>query len=239
MPSIPFAPGVRPRRHCYSAAMATTSTFEPGAYWTPTRAAAAEQRMRDVLASPEVQAMMAQAAEGDDPAAAAAAMFDAAPGAATSGKVELEHCRFRRGEPRDLPRLVQLIAGAHLPPMFIEEFLPGFAIVEHDGEVVGCGGLELYDEGCGVIRSIVVDEPAKGIGLGRRITELLIDDARAFGATDLYLFTMDAWDFWRHMGFVDVPLGGWKMPPRVSWQYQFMDGHPEFAGQIHSMWRRA
>ncbi len=98
---------------------------------------------------------------------------------------------------------MQLIASANLPPLFIEEFLPGFAVVEHEGEIVGCGGLELYGDS-GVIRSIVTDEAARGLGLGRRISELLIDDARAFGATDLYLFTMDAWEFWKHLGFVDV-----------------------------------
>ena len=213
-------------------------TFKPGTYWTPERAADAARRMLDVLSSPEVQAMMAQAAEGDDPAASVAAAFGAPPGASRGGPVTRDRCQIRRGEHRDVPRLVQLIAGADLPPLFIEEFLPGFALVEHEGEVVACGGLELYGA-CGVVRSVVVDERAKGLGLGRRVSELLIEDARVFGATDIYLFTMDAWEFWKHLGFVDVPLDAWDEPPRVSWQYQFMDQHAEFAGQIHSMWRKA
>ena len=214
-------------------------TFKPGAYWTPERAEHAARRMLDVLASPAMQAMMDEAsAASGDPAATVAAVFAVQKADGHSGPVSAARIRFRRGEARDVPRLVQLIALANLPPLFIEEFLPGFAVAEHDGEIVGCGGLELYGD-CGVIRSVVTDERARGLGLGRRISELLIADAQAFGVSDVYLFTQDAWAFWKHLGFIDVPLDRWKQPPRSSWQYQFIAQHPEFAGEIHTMWRGA
>ena len=213
-------------------------TFIPGEYWTPERAAEAARRMLETLASAEMQAAMQMAGASDDPAAAAAALVEAEPPSSSPRPVAKERCRVRRGKRGDEPRLAQLIAEAHLPPLFIEEFLPGFAVVEHEGEIVGCGGLELYDD-CGVIRSVVTGESARGLGFGRRISDLLIEDARAFGATDLYLFTMDAWEFWKHLGFVDIPLEEWKMPPRASWQYQFNEMNSQFAAIIHGMWRKA
>ena len=94
-------------------------------------------------------------------------------------------------------------------PLFITEFVEGFVAAEHDGIVIGCGRLEIYGD-CGVIRSVVVDENARNKRIGERIAELLIADARAAGATDLYLFTMHAARFWRRLGFQDAPIATWK-----------------------------
>jgi amino-acid N-acetyltransferase len=140
----------------------------------------------------------------------------------------------------DVPTLAALIASADLPPFFIAEYIDGFAIAERDGAIVACGGIELYGD-CGVLRSIVVAEEARGLGLGRVVSERLIEAGRTAGVTELYLFTMDAHDFWVHLGFRDVPLRDWSEPPRASWQYQFIAANPnldEFA-RIHSMWRGA
>jgi amino-acid N-acetyltransferase len=145
---------------------------------------------------------------------------------------------LRRARPDDVPRMIALIAGADLPPLFVEEFLGGFVAVEQDGEVAGCGGLEVYED-CGVIRSVVVDESARGFGLGRRLAEMLMDDARARGITDIYLFTADAWDFWWRLGFEDVTYEDWNEPARACWQYQFLSQNRHLMPDIHTMWRKA
>ena len=215
--------------------------FTPGEYWTPERACEAVGRMRTVMESPEMQALMAAiasgAADGADPAALAASMSGVAtePNAV---KLDPAACQYRRGRDEDVPALAQLIAAGELPPMFIGEFAQGFVVVEQDGVIVGCGGLEVYDDNCGVIRSVVVDERLRGKRVGEKIARLLTEDARAAGIEDLYLFTMHAHQFWLRLGYVDVALDAWRHGPRVSWQYQWVSQYPEASGDIFGMWRR-
>jgi N-acetylglutamate synthase-like GNAT family acetyltransferase len=192
-------------------------------------------------ASPEMQAFMRQvaagAAAGGDPAALAASMAaGAAPHERDAAPVRAAACRYRRGRASDIPALARLIVAGELPPLFIEEFVEGFVAVEHDGELVGCGGLEIYDD-AGVIRSVVVDERGRGQRIGERIADLLMAEAAYAGLSELYLFTMHAHDFWLRLGYVDVPLDVWSAPPCVCWQYQFLAGHPEAAAGVFSMRR--
>jgi hypothetical protein len=71
--------------------------------------------------------------------------------------------------------------------------------------------------------------------------------------TDVYLFTMDAVAYWKHLGFVRVELSDWREPARKSWQYRFVSTHPRYfnptglRGVLHrlrggrplrSLWRR-
>lgn len=155
-------------------------------------------------------------------------------------RLRADEITLRRARPEDVPALAAMIERADLPPMFIEEFLGCFVVAERVGEIVGCGGVETYGE-CAVIRSVVVEPEAQGLGLGRRLAEALMEKARAAGATDLYLFTADAWAFWQRLGFVDVTFEEWREEPRECWQYVVVSQNRElemFAG-IHTMWRKA
>lgn len=218
--------------------------FVVGGWWTPERARDAVARMTATYDSPPMQAVLDQIASGFEeggPEGAVEHMPEQAPPpapATLTGPVTLERCTFRRGRLSDIPRFAELLMAANLPPMFIEEFIEGFAVAECEGVIVGIGGLEMY-ETSGVIRSIVADERARGTGLGRRIADLLAEDAVAAGAEDLYLFTLDAHDFWLHLGYKDVPLSAWKQPPRASWQYRFIERFADAAGNPFSMWRPA
>jgi N-acetylglutamate synthase-like GNAT family acetyltransferase len=145
---------------------------------------------------------------------------------------------FRRATPGDVPRLTDLIAAAELPPIFIAEFIDGFVVAERDGRVVACGGVEQYD-GSAVIRSVVVDPAAQGLGIGARIAAMLMDAARAADARDVYLFTRDAWAFWSRLGFVEVTFEDWQEPARACWQYQFLSQNGQMAPDVHPMWRTA
>ncbi len=143
---------------------------------------------------------------------------------------------FRRARAEDVPRFIELIAGASMPPLFVEDHIGGFVAAERDGAIIGCGGVEIYDD-CAVIRSVVVDESARGLGLGRQLVDLLIADARTAVTTDLYLFTGDAWAFWKGLGFVDVTFDEWKAAPRMCWQYQFLSQNTDVDWDVHTMWR--
>lgn len=145
---------------------------------------------------------------------------------------------FRAAHPRDLPRIAELIAAAHLPPLFIEEHLDGFIAAQRDDDLIGCGGVEIYGD-CAVIRSVVVDESGRGLGLGGRLAELLMQKGRDAGASDLYLFTADALPFWQHYGFIEVSCSDWKDAARANWQYQFISQNLDLIPDLHTMWRKA
>jgi amino-acid N-acetyltransferase len=213
--------------------------FVPGSVWTPELRRDAVARMLALLASPEMQQAMDDAADSPDPNSAAAEFAAVATPASSRNDAPIDgaKCMIRRARADDIPRMAQMMVEANLPPLFIEEWLPGFAAVEHEGEVVACGGVEIYDGAC-VIRSIVVDPRARKLGLARTITDLLIADARAERATDAYLFTVEAYPFWKRLGFMDVALDEWKESPRQSWQYQFISAHPDAVEGVHSMRKR-
>jgi amino-acid N-acetyltransferase len=145
---------------------------------------------------------------------------------------------FRPARADDVPRMMELIAGAHMPAMFVEEHMGGFIAAERDGELVACGGIEMYEDS-GLIRSVVVDETGRGLGLGGKLAELLIAKGLDAGAADLYLFTGDALQFWARFGFAEVTFEEWRDPARLSWQYQFLSQNRELVPDIHTMWRKA
>ena len=212
---------------------AITTSFIPGAYWTPERARRAVAAMNARLETPEVQAMLEHA--GDD-------FNDTHTGKLQQPsrlpKLSRDGVRLRRARRGDLPAITDVIVNANLPPLFIEEFAEGFAVAEQQGAIIAAGGLEIYGN-AGFLRSIAVTQEGRGLGLGREITKLLIADARAAGISDIYLFTQDAVLFWQHMGFAGVPMDAWPEAARANWQYRYISAH--FAAMqamgTHSMWK--
>src|SRR5438874_7417947 len=96
-------------------------------------------------------------------------------------KTNAAQAMFRAATADDVPAMSALIASENLPPFFIEEFLDGFILSERDGKMLACGGVEIYGD-CAVIRSIVVAPDGRGLGLGRRAAELLMEQGRERGA---------------------------------------------------------
>ena len=191
--------------------------------------------------TPEMRAVMkaiADMAVESDPAAAAAAAagtLEVLPALAEG--LSRDRCIYRRGRRDDAPQLASLIVSGELPPFFLEPYIDGFLVVEHEGRLVGAGGVEFYGEDA-VIRSVVVDAAARGLGLGLDIARLLEEDALASGARDIFLFTLHAWNFWRRLGYVDLALDQWPDTVRENWQYQFVADYPEASRDIHPMIKR-
>lgn len=146
---------------------------------------------------------------------------------------------LRRAVAEDVPAIQRLLQEAHLPDRFVEEYIDSFLVGEAGRDVVACGGIEVYDD-TGVVRSVVVDQRYQGRRVGHALYEALLDDARRAGVSDLYLFTMEAAQFWQRFGFVEVPLADWRPPARECWQYRYVSSREETFRQMGlcSMWRR-
>ena len=79
-----------------------------------------------------------------------------------------------------------------------------FLVILDGDRVVGCAELAPLGAGVGEVRSLVLDESARGLGLGRLLVEQLTREARLAGLTIVCAFTHEPGYFVR-LGFSLVP----------------------------------
>lgn len=99
----------------------------------------------------------------------------------------------------------QIDKGKLLPRTVPElyERVRDFFVVECDGEVVGCGALQLFTPELGEVRSLAVSDRHEGHGFGRALVERLIAESRAIGLKKLMALTYVP-VFFHRLGFVTV-----------------------------------
>jgi len=64
-----------------------------------------------------------------------------------------------------------------------------FTVAEEDGKLLGCGALKFYNQELAEIRSLCVDEQLKSKGVGRMLTEALLDEAEGYGLKTVFALT--------------------------------------------------
>jgi GNAT superfamily N-acetyltransferase len=81
-----------------------------------------------------------------------------------------------------------------------------------DGAAVACGGLCRFDAETGEIRRMYVASPARGRGIGRKLLNRLLEEARELGYVRVRLETGDgqveALRLYRSAGFESIPCWG-------------------------------
>ena len=92
------------------------------------------------------------------------------------------------------------------------EAVQEFRVAEVDGRIVGCGALHVMWEDLAEIRTLAVAPDQLGNGLGGRILEALVEDARALGVSRLFCLTFEI-PFFTHHGFAAIE--GQAVPPDV------------------------
>jgi amino-acid N-acetyltransferase len=80
------------------------------------------------------------------------------------------------------------------------EAVQQFRVGEFDGQVVGFGALHVMWEDLAEIRTLAVSPEAKGLGVGSRLLEALVEDARELGVQRLFCLTFEV-DFFAAHGF--------------------------------------
>lgn len=107
----------------------------------------------------------------------------------------------------DLPRLVALVNAyarrGDLLPRSAESIaatLDDWVIGKSGDAVIACGSLLPYSAELAEVRSLAVADAAQGTGLGRKVVEALIDEARTRGIPTLFALTR-AVPFFLRMGF--------------------------------------
>jgi len=82
----------------------------------------------------------------------------------------------------------------------VYEHIRDFWVYEEEGEVVGCCALQIVWEDLAEIRSLAVREDRKGEGIGRKLVEVCIKEAKELGIERVFSLTY-ARDFFEALGF--------------------------------------
>ncbi len=117
---------------------------------------------------------------------------------------------LRRAVITDVPAIQKLIndfaaRGEMLPRALSElyENLRDYYVVEQDGELLGCAALHVTWKDLAEVKSVAVHEQRRGLGLGGRLVQACLDDARALGVPRLFVLTYLP-DFFARFGFAQV-----------------------------------
>jgi ribosomal protein S18 acetylase RimI-like enzyme len=145
--------------------------------------------------------------------------------------IELMHARSKRDLPtvRKLFREYAALLGFSLQFQDFEEELAGLpgdyapphgeiVLAYYGGRIAGCAALRRIDGGTCEMKRLYVRSRYRGKGIGRRLAETIVDDARALGFRSMKLDTVysmvEAIHLYRSMGFTETapyrynPLSG-------------------------------
>jgi amino-acid N-acetyltransferase len=122
----------------------------------------------------------------------------------------------------DVPRISEIInSHAELGRMLFKSYaqlyedLRDFGVYQgDDGQILGCAALSIIWADLAEIRSLAVDETARGRGIGRQLTEWVIGEARRLQIRRIMSLTYEQ-AFFEKLGFVVVdkdtlPLKVWS-----------------------------
>lgn len=107
--------------------------------------------------------------------------------------------------PKDEAAILKLLTETDLPHDGVSGHLEDFLIAKnHSGEIVGCAGLEKHGS-TGLLRSVAVSPKLQKSGLGSRLVETIVSDAKKSGIEEIVLLTTTARDFFEHrFSFVET-----------------------------------
>src|SRR3954471_3590434 len=121
----------------------------------------------------------------------------------------------------DVPRIQAIInSHAELGKMLFKslaqlyEDLRDFAVFEEDGKVLGCVAMTIIWADLAEVRSLAVDDAARGRGIGRQLVKWCVDEARRLQIRRLFALTYEQ-GFFAKLGFEVVaketlPLKVWS-----------------------------
>lgn len=132
----------------------------------------------------------------------------------------------RAARSADFARVSELLVDNALPLDGIPQSLSGFLVAEDGHRIVGVAGVEDCGE-YGLLRSAAVSHDARNQGIGRKLVEQLIANAREEGRRGLYLLTTTAANYFPVFGFVETSRE--SVPASVRATKEFSEACPASA----------
>jgi N-acetylglutamate synthase-like GNAT family acetyltransferase len=125
---------------------------------------------------------------------------------------------YRHAKFSDLEAIGAILDKNNLPSEDCRDHIDHFIVLEINGQLSGIGGLEHHGH-YGLLRSIVINTDVRNRGLGKKITQKIIDQARDDGIKTLYLLTEGAAEYFAALGFTTVKRTDVPLPIRQSRQF--------------------
>jgi amino-acid N-acetyltransferase len=126
---------------------------------------------------------------------------------------------LRKARADEIEAVRAVIVADQMPVIELERWIEEFWVLEDDGELVGCAGVEGYGEAA-ILRSVAITPSLRGTGQGVRLVQHCLDCAREGGAKRCYLFTMTAENFFPKFGLERCTLDDFEPAVRGAWQYR-------------------
>jgi amino-acid N-acetyltransferase len=143
-----------------------------------------------------------------------------ASGMLARGWVKPAALELRRAHPADVPAIIELLdryarLGFVLPraPEQIYRQVREFVVVVEGERVVGCGGLRIYSAALAEVVALAVAEEYQGKGVGRRIVDALVEEARLLAMRRVFALTLQE-TFFHQRGFRTVPMA--EVPEKIA-----------------------
>jgi GNAT superfamily N-acetyltransferase len=100
-------------------------------------------------------------------------------------------------------------------------------VVSYKNDIIGLGGYKKKDDTVVELKRVYLQKQFRGKGFGRKLVSQLINDAKRFGFTKMFLesadFMEEAYNLYKSFGFVKIP------------NYQGIETPSEFASNIYCM----
>jgi amino-acid N-acetyltransferase len=115
-----------------------------------------------------------------------------------------------------------LLSDAALPLDGLPENSTGhqnFLVLCRDGRVLGCAAVERYGQ-YGLLRSVALEPHERRHGLGRRLVQEALQQARRDGLAEVVLLTTTAAPFFARLGFQPIRRDDVPAPLRASVEFQ-------------------
>jgi amino-acid N-acetyltransferase len=133
---------------------------------------------------------------------------------------------IRRATPHDWPQIASLLSTVDLPRDGAEEHLPDFFVAFRDDVFIGTAGLELYGD-TALLRSVAVAPTERGQGFGQALVRHTLNEAAAWGVSQVVLLTTTASAFFPRFGF--QPISRTEVPLVAQASVEFQEACPASA----------
>lgn len=95
--------------------------------------------------------------------------------------------------------------------------LEDYIVYELDGGVHACAALHFYEDGQAEIAAVAVDEVYRCMGIGPKMIEKLINQAKEKGASSVFIMTTQAIDWFEKLGFTEDSIESLPALRRAKW----------------------
>lgn len=103
----------------------------------------------------------------------------------------------------DLPYILTLLERSALPQDDLTSHVATILVARKANRIVGSAALELYGTEA-LLRSVAVEEPLRGQGIGQKLTDAALELARRHNIKTVFLLTETASQFFSRFGFQPV-----------------------------------